>query len=288
MDNVRIENDDSEAFLSPFKFRGSFYALNDDAAKSRYKYTNGVRTPATSIRVTTGGLDNVRTAILKNKLYYFGGETGKIIGELDGCSVHEHNTAVLLFRVTDWSTIYTFNDEVYLCFGVYAKSSSYWRRRYSDYQTAEECQIFDGETVTEWPKKTKHLHYMGVMGENRGKLYAIGGYSNNIEFYNVTRWSELEGVTYSPQNSASISTPNGIYMANGATIFRFDNDELVNMGHLIRGIKQFIMLDNDMYAINPGTELQRIFIKGDKLKAFEYDVVPAHKIAVAAKYVNCH
>ena len=39
---------------------------------------------------------------------------------------------------------------------------------------------------------------------------------------------------------------------------------------------------------NPGHQLERIFIDGDKLKAFEYDVIPAHKIAVAAKYVNCH
>ena len=99
----------------------------------------------------------------------------------------------------------------------------------------------DQFVVTEWPKKTKHLHYMGVMGENRGKLYAIGGYSNNIEFYNMTRWSELEGVSYTPQNSASISTPNGIYMASGATIFRFDNDELVNMGHLIRVKNKFLV-----------------------------------------------
>jgi hypothetical protein len=73
---------------------------------------------------------------------------------------------------------------------------------------------------------------MGVMGENRGKLYAIGGYNNQIEFYNVTRWSELEGVLYGPDNSVSISTPNGIYMASGNTIYRFDNDELVTMGHI--------------------------------------------------------
>jgi len=37
----------------------------------------------------------------------------------------------------------------------------------------------------------------------------------------------------------------------------------------------------------PGSYLQRIFIDGDKLKAFEYDVIPDHKIAVPAKYVNC-
>ena len=33
--------------------------------------------------------------------------------------------------------------------------------------------------------------------------------------------------------------------------------------------------------------LQRIFIEGDQLKAFEYDVIPNYKIAVEAKYINC-
>jgi hypothetical protein len=71
------------------------------------------------------------------------------------------------------------------------------------------------------------------MGDNRGKLYAIGGYSQGqIEFYNVTRWSELEGVTFGPYSSVSISTPNGIYMAASNTIYRFDNDEVVTMGHI--------------------------------------------------------
>ncbi|CBY13976.1 unnamed protein product, partial [Oikopleura dioica] len=107
-----------------------------------------------------------------------------------------------------------------------------------------------------------------------------------VEFYNITRWSEVEGITWST-GSVSISTPNGIYLTRSKTIYRFDNDEFVDMGHLLHVIKQFIMLDNDMYAIYPGSYLQRIFIDGDKLKAFEYDVIPDHKIAVPAKYVNC-
>ena len=87
--------------------------------------------------------------------------------------------------------------------------------------------------MTEWNKKTKYSHAHGVMGENRGKLYAFGGpYNSQIEFYNRTRWSEVEGITYGYDNSVSISTPNGVYFANSNTIQRFDDDKFVTLGHV--------------------------------------------------------
>ena len=77
------------------------------------------------------------------------------------------------------------------------------------------------------------------MGENRGKLYALGGYSRSVEFYNNTRWSEVEGKSWGWDSTVTLSTPNGIYMAGGTTIYRFDNDEFVDMGHVIHVKKKF-------------------------------------------------
>ena len=71
------------------------------------------------------------------------------------------------------------------------------------------------------------------MGENRGKLYALGGLSNQVEFYNITRWSEVEGLTWARDSSVSISTDNGIYLTYGNQIWRFDNDKFVDLGHVL-------------------------------------------------------
>ncbi|CAG5081413.1 Oidioi.mRNA.OKI2018_I69.PAR.g9871.t1.cds [Oikopleura dioica] len=135
------------------------------------------------------------------------------------------------------------------------------------------------------------------MGENRGKFYVFGGYDSNycypfaktVEFLNGTRWSIVEGVEYGSYRSGGIvSTPNGIFIAqSGRTIVRFDDEKFTTVGHVHHTITQFLSLNNILHGIGAGQNLQRIFIEGDQLKAFEYDVIPNYKISVEAKYINC-